>query len=158
MVFDQEWADQSRYSLLGYSFGAIFVPTVQRYAQANSLHVPTTVMAYGGTEIYRLLMSNIKLNPRWVRPALSYLAAKAIWPMEPALHLPHLQGRFLILNGKYVTQIPESSWRELQSITPPEKKIINLEADRMRPSRPELTDKLVSISRRWLLEQGAIDP
>jgi hypothetical protein len=157
-VLSQEWADTTRYSLLGYSFGAIFVPTVQRYAQINSLDIPTTVIAYGGTDIYRLLMSNIKITPLWLRSVLGYLAARAIWPMEPDLHLPHLEGRFLILNGLYDTQIPESSWRELQRITPSEKKIINLEADHMRPSRPELTDRLVRISRRWLLEQGAINP
>ena len=103
--------------------------------------IPTTVIAYGGTDIYRLLMSNIKITPLWLRSVLGYLAARAIWPMEPDLHLPHLKGRFLILNGLYDTQIPESSWRELQRITPSEKKIINLEADHMRPSRPELTDR-----------------
>ena len=157
-VLDQEWADPKRYSLLGYSFGAMFVPAVQRYAQANALEIPTTVIAYGGTDVYRLLMSNIKITPMWVRSALGYLAAKAIWAIEPALHLPHLEGQFLIINGKYDTQIPESSWRNLQKITPPEKTIINLEADHMRPSRPELTAKLVGISRRWLLEKGAIDP
>ena len=136
-VLDQEWADPKRYSLLGYSFGAMFVPAVQRYAQANALEIPTTVIAYGGTDVYRLLMSNIKITPMWVRSALGYLAAKAIWAIEPALHLPYLEGQFLIINGKYDTQIPESSWRNLQKITPPEKTIINLETDHMRPSRPE---------------------
>ena len=157
-VSNQEWADPERLSLLGYSFGALFVPAVQRYAQANSLHIPTTVIAYGGTNVYQLLMTNIKIMPLWVRSVLGYLAAKAIWAIEPALHLPHLEGHFLIVNGKYDTQIPESSWRELQKLTPPEKKIINLEADHMRPSRPELTARLVAISRQWLLEKGAINP
>jgi hypothetical protein len=157
-ALEQEWADATRFSLLGYSFGAIFVPTVQRYAQTSSMEIPTTVIAYGGTDIYQLLMSNIKILPMWLRSVLGYLTARAIWPMEPHLHLPHLKGRFLIINGKYDTQIPESSWRELQRITPAEKKIINLEADHMRPSRPELTARIVAISRRWLLDQGAINP
>lgn len=155
---EQVWADKNRVTILGYSFGALFIPAV--YRLAGEWHVPLRpgVMAYGGAGLFDLFKTNLKkVNQPW-KSALSWLAATAIYPAEPALHLPHLQNEFLIINGNQDHQIPKSSWTKLHQLTPQPKTIILLDEGHMHPRKPELTKKLVDISRGWLLDRGVINP
>ena len=60
----QAWADPQRVSLLGYSFGTMFVPAAARVAQVRGIPFRTLVMAYGGADLPGLLAANSDLRPR----------------------------------------------------------------------------------------------
>lgn len=154
----QPWADTSRINLLGYSFGAIFLPSAQHYAQSNQLSVYAAVMAYGGANLYRLLHSNLKEVPPGLRAGIAWLASSAIYPVEPLLHLSSLEGEFLLINGLSDKKIPPSSWNILQAKTPEPNTIITLDESHMHPDKTALAEKIVDISRDWLLERKAINP
>lgn len=154
----QPWADVNRMSLMGYSFGAIFLPSVQRLAQAHDRLLGPAILAYGGAEISELLMANLDLHPRWLRRLLAEAAAVAIRPVEPALHLPHLHGRFLLINGKRDTQITPASTLRMQELTPEPKTIVWLDAGHMNPGDPLLLAEIIRLSREWMIQRNAMDP
>jgi hypothetical protein len=157
-VFHQNWCDTARFSTLGYSFGAIFVPAILHLSQKQGLSKGSTILAYGGADIFNMLRSNLKfLNPI-SRFSVAFFAATAIRPVEPDLHLPKLKGKFLLINGKDDELIPKVCWEKFQALTPEPKSIKNLNEGHMNPAKKELTSKVISISYDWLLEQGAINP
>ncbi len=154
----QSWCDSTRVSLLGYSFGAMFVPAVYRLAERHRMAIGPGIMAYGGAGIYRMLKANLKFLPSVGRYLVAGAAALAIRPIEPALHLPHLRGEFLLINGEYDHQIPRECWEELHRLLGGEKSAVVLPEGHMNPAKPDLTLKVVELSRRWLLEKGVVNP
>jgi pimeloyl-ACP methyl ester carboxylesterase len=78
--------------------------------------------------------------------------------MEPAHHLPHLNGRFLVVRGDQDTRIPAELSRGLAALTPEPKQVVTLEAGHMDPRDPELTANVVRISQDWLVRHGVIEP
>jgi alpha/beta superfamily hydrolase len=157
-TLQQTWADTSRINLLGYSFGAVFVPAAHHLVQTKNIKIKSTVLAYGGANIQQLLMTNLKIKPQWLKTLSAFLAAHSIRAMEPELHLPYLKGRFFIINGKYDNQIPVQSYRQLQELTPQPKTIMNLEAGHLHPGNPDLMRQVVDLSTEWLLQNGYINP
>jgi len=154
----QYWSDKKRLSILGYSFGAFFVPAIYRLADLHELNLGPAVMAYGGVDLYAVLLNNLKFLSAIPRTITSWTVATAIYPLEPALHLPHLKGEFLVINGRTDHQIPEPCWQKFQQLTPQPKTVMILDAGHMHPSKPDLTLRVVEISRQWLLERNAINP
>ncbi len=151
-------ADSSRMTLTGYSFGAMFVPAIYHLGLQRGLRFGPTVIVYGGTQIYGLLRHNMVFLKEPLRSVAAFLAAQAVRPLEPSLHLKALKGRFLLVNGLFDQLVPRWSWMPLQREIPGQKTILNLPEFHMHPDNPALTRKLVSISRKWLLEQGRINP
>ncbi|MBL7032858.1 MAG: hypothetical protein ISR91_01820 [Candidatus Delongbacteria bacterium] len=152
-----DWIDAERISVTGYSFGAMFLPALYHLAEGNNLRLGPGVIAYAGTDIGSLLHANLVDIQEPERTLLAWLAATAIFPLEPAAHLPHLSNEFLLINGTSDHQIPEESWRRLHQLTPEPRRVIILDAGHMHPRKPDLTRKLVNISRDWLLEKTAIN-
>lgn len=153
----QPWADKEHVSLMGYSFGAIFLPSVEHLAEAHGDHLGPTVLAYGGADIPELLMANLELRPRWFRRLLVEILAVSIRPVEPALHLPHLKGEFLFINGKRDIQIPTASALKMQSLASGPKTVVWLEAGHMNPGNPVLLAEIIRISRRWMIQRKAME-
>ncbi len=157
-IKQQSWADTDRINVSGYSFGSFFVPAIYHLDDLKGQQLAPGVIAYGGVDIYQLLMTNIKKTFLPIKMLGSWIAATAIYPIEPALHLPKMKNEFLIINGTLDDQIPESSWRRLHQLTPEPKTIMILEEGHMHPRKPELTLKLVNLSKKWLRERKVINP
>jgi len=153
----QPWADTGRISTFSYSFGAMFVPAFYRLAASRGSTMGPATLMYGGVDIEALLLHNLQIESDIVRGIFAWLAATAIRPVEPALHLPHLHSELLIINGTRDRLIPEECWRSLQELAPEPKTIVNLETGHMHPGATELIDRLVETGRQWLLEREAIE-
>lgn len=154
----QSWSDKNRISVLGYSFGAFFIPAIYHLAGHDQVKLGPAVMAYGGIDIYRILRGNLKFLSAIPRTIIAWMAAAVIHPVEPALHLPYMNGEFLVINGRNDHQIPNICWQKFQELTPKPKTVMVLDAGHMHPSKPELTLRVVELSRKWLLERNAINP
>ncbi len=154
----QSWSDKSRISVLGYSFGAFFIPSIYHLADYLQINLGPAVMAYGGVDIYKVLRGNLKFLSAIPRTVVAWIAAAVIHPVEPALHLPYMRGEFLVINGRNDHQIPTICWQRFQELTPKPKTVFILDAGHMHPSKPELTLRVVEMSRKWLLERNAINP
>lgn len=148
--------DSTRTALLGYSFGALFVPATQRLAADSGRPFHAAILAYGGVDIEALLAANLDVGPGPLRRALAWTAATLLYPMEPAHHLPHLPGRFLVIRGAHDDQIPDHLSRRLAELTPEPKEVVTLDAGHMHPRNPELTQRVIRVSQDWLARQGII--
>lgn len=153
----QPWTDRSRVSLMGYSFGALFLPAALRLAEAHGRHLGPAVLAYGGADVPELLMANLELRPRWGRRLLAEVLAVSIRPVEPALHLPHLKGELLFINGKRDTQIPAACALKMQELAAGSRTVVWLEAGHMNPGNPALLAEIIRISRGWMIQRKAME-
>lgn len=152
-----EAIDPERTALLGFSFGALFVPAVQRVAAEEGRPFDAMILAYGGADIRGLLDANLRVGSRPVRRGIATTAATLLHAMEPGHHLPHIPGRFLLIRGDEDTQIPTPLAEKLADLTPEPKEVVVLAAGHMGPRDPELTARVVAISQAWLAEQGVIE-
>jgi hypothetical protein len=152
------WADRDRIVLLGYSFGALFVPAAYRIVEASGLTPAGSIVAYGGADLALLFRANLDMTPTWQRDALAGLAAVAVAPIDPARHLPHIAGDMLLLNGTRDHQIPWAAVERLRNSKPEPRTIVSLDAGHMHPTLPDLTDRIVEESRTWLLNRGFVEP
>jgi dienelactone hydrolase len=157
-VQHQGWADPHRMSLLGYSFGAMFVPATARLATGRGIPLRALVLAYGGADLPRLLAANADLRPAWLRPLAARAVGAVVRPLEPTLHLPHLRTEALFLTGLQDQRVPLACARLMQSLKPPPKTVLDLSEGHMDPARPDLNRRVVAASQGWLVERGAMAP
>ena len=156
-VSTQPWAQKERVTFAGFSFGAMFMPAIYHLADSHDKVLNPGVIAYAGADISDLLYTNMdKIAPPW-RSFGAWLGETAIYSIEPALHLPHMNNEFLVINGTKDHQITTYSWKKLHRLIPQPKTVVILDEGHMHPRKTELTKKLVKISREWMRERGLIN-
>jgi len=154
---NESWYD-GRLSVAGYSFGALFTPAVYHLADAYNVQLKQGIISYGGADIYLMLKANLKKHNFFNRELIAWLASTAIYSVDPKHHLPYMKNEFLIINGSKDKQIPKECWLSLHKLVPEPKTIMILDEGHMHPRKPELTKKLVDLSRGWLMKKGALNP
>ncbi|HSA83020.1 MAG TPA: hypothetical protein VLE23_19540, partial [Geminicoccaceae bacterium] len=102
----QPWVDPDRVSLVGVSLGALALPAAQRMAAAHGESVGRSILAYGGTGLFDILRANLARDGPVVAHGAAWLGSLALRALEPAFHLPHLEGEFLLINGRDDPRIP----------------------------------------------------
>ncbi len=151
---EQTWASKKfAPSVIGFSFGCIFVPPTYHLPEQNKMPLGPGVMGYCGAGLYCLLYNNLpqSYRPRW---ALAHFLSWIFSPLEPSKHLPYITNtHFLLLNSTNDEQIPFRCAEKLQKMTPEPKTIINLDTEHLHPGNPELIQRLAEISRSWIEKQ-----
>jgi len=151
-LYQQPWLNHELISVMGYSFGATFIPVTYVKAEKQGIKLGPGVMCYGGAGIYCLFKANIPV-PSLLRKPVAAMAAATFKPIDPILYAPKMKGNFLILNGIYDSQIPVECAERLQDLVPEPKTVINLKTEHMHPKNMELNLRLIDISRKWLDEK-----
>lgn len=157
-VTAQAWCDPSRVSLLGYGPGALLLPAAQHLAQRHGRRLGPTVVAYGGADLPSLLEASLEERPWWLREALGKTVDTLLHPLEPAVHMSHLQGAFLFINGKRDLRVRPPSALRLQQLAPGPKEVVWLEAGSLGAEDVALFGEVLHISRKWLMARGALAP
>ena len=156
----QPWVDPDRVALLGFSLGAFVVPASQRLAQERGARVGWTVIGYGGATIGDVIAGLPGTGPAWTRALLRAGGNLLLRPVEPSLHLPQLRGRFLVLGAETDRLIDPRATQRLAELTPEPRTVVRIAGGHvgLGADRREILERVVSVSRAWLVEQGAIDP
>jgi dienelactone hydrolase len=156
----QPWVDPDRVALLGFSLGAFVVPASQRLAQERGARVGWTVIGYGGATIGDVIAGLPGTGPAWTRALLRTGGNLLLRPVEPSLHLPHLRGRFLVLGAETDRLIDPRATQRLAELTPEPRTVVRIAGGHvgLGADRREILERVVSVSRAWLVEQGALDP
>jgi hypothetical protein len=152
----QPWADSGRVTPVGVSLGALFLPAVLRLdAKAARL----AVFAYGGADLGLLARNALAdVAPRWLHPAIAPLARLALRPVEPAEHVPHLDGEFLAVgSAEPDAMVPAASARALERLLPDPKTVLHLPGGHVRRTGTILPEMERAV-RAWLVERGAATP
>ena len=153
---EQAWADSKRLTLAGFSLGALALPALYHTAMKNGLGLSAGVIAYGGADFNRIARANLGVEPAWLGRATAWIAGLTLNAFEPARHLPHLSGEFLFINGMSDQRIPMESALEMHRLAPKSKTVIFLPGPHIDGDRKRYT-RAVDVTRRWLLERGAIN-
>ena len=156
----QPWVDPNRVALLGFSLGAFVVPAAQRLAQERGAQVGWTVIGYGGATIGDVVAGLPDTGPAWTRALLRAGSNLLLRPVEPSIHLPHLRGRFLVLGAENDRLIDPRATQRLAELTPEPRTVVRIAGGHvgLGADRREILERVVSVSRAWLVEQGALDP
>ena len=154
----QAWADPSRVTLVGVSLGALLLPAAQRLAQSSGHWLGSSALVYGGAETRRLVLANLEIEPDWLRRAAAELATIIARPIEPGEHLPHLQGAFLLINGRHDKRVPIESAQRLHELAPEPKQVVVLESGHIDPNDTALLAEILTVAGDWLRARGAVNP
>jgi hypothetical protein len=157
---EQPWADDERMSLAGFSLGAIAAPAIQRVATAEGLRIGWTVLGYGGAGLGDLLAEHPAVRRHRLGGVVAQAVGVLLHPIEPALHLPALQGRFLVISGRGDALISQRAVTRFHTLTPEPREVVFLEGDHPGTgSRQQaLLEEIVAVTRAWLVSQGAVNP
>jgi hypothetical protein len=155
----QPWSDNDRYTLVGVSLGAIAAPAIQRVAAIENVEIDWTVLAFGGAPLGALVEADQRIRPAWIRPVLALGADLLLRPVDPAVHLPFLTGRFLTLDATEDSIVGAGPSRWLEELTPTPKQSIHLSGEHVGagPDRGTQLAAVIAATCGWLLENGAIN-
>lgn len=155
---EQPWADPDRVSLVGVSLGALVLPAAQRTAVAHGEPVGPSILAYGGTDLGAILRANLAQDRPWLGRAAAWLTRLGLRALEPAAHLPHLSGAFLLISGRDDPRIPARSAARLHQLTPEPKHVRFLSAGHFDADDRALLEEVLALCLSWLVERGALNP
>ncbi len=133
--------DSSRIVVLGYSFGAPFVPCIA----ANDRRPAAVAMVFGGGEMYSLIEHNVRrYESAAVSKFVGMLAGFLLRPLEPLRYAGRISPIPLIMiNGSEDELIPQRNVELVYEQAKEPKKIIWLTAGHVRPDKAELTRQIL---------------
>ena len=117
------------------------------------------MLGYGGVGLDALVEGDQRIRPSWIRPFLGAAAALLLGPLEPADHLPHLTGHFLVLGATSDTIVASRASASLEALTPEPKTIVHTIGDHIGTGsdRRAQLQQAMATTRRWLIAEGAVD-
>ncbi len=154
----QLWADSERVNLGGGSLGAIVLPMILRDLLAWNVKVRTVTMAYGGAGRRMLAYLSLRHRSWWLAATGGAVAWLFLRRLEPAAHLPHLSGEFLIISSPDDKLVPRRCSKLFEDLTPEPKTIIHLQGDHVNTKRREILAEAIATIRQWLADRDALNP
>ncbi len=146
--------DMSRVVMLGYSFGAPFVPVVM----ANDARPAVAAMVYGGGDMETLIRHNVgRYEGPLVSDLVGRLSGVLLRPLEPLRHVGKISPRpVLMINGLDDEQVPRANAEMLYDSAGQPKKIVWIESKHVNPRNVALTAKIIGTLRDELVALGIV--
>lgn len=148
----REDVDTTRIVLLGYSFGAPFVPCIV----AHDRRLAVAAMVYGGGDLRSLIVHNVRrYESEAIAQFVGALGGFLLRPLEPMRYIERVTPTPLIMiNGTNDEQVPRYNAELLYNAAGEPKTISWLESRHVRPDNVELTRMIVAELRRELEQRG----
>lgn len=140
--------DTARLVLLGYSFGAPFVPCIASYDRRAA----AVAMVFGGGDLTALIRHNVRrYRGALVSEFVSLVGGVLLSPLEPLRYAKRISPTPLVMiNGLQDEQIPRRYAERFYSEARQPKRIVWLESRHVNPRNIELTEKIVAILKAEL--------
>lgn len=133
--------DSSRIVVLGYSFGAPFVPCILAHDRRPAL----AAMVFGGGELSSLIEYNVaRYENSAVSKFVGLIGGFLLHPVEPLRYAGSISPiPFIMINGTDDEMIPRRNVELVYESAKEPKKLIWLESGHVRPEKVELTKQIV---------------
>jgi dienelactone hydrolase len=140
-LFGRHDVDTTKLVILGYSFGAPFVPAIATYDRRAA----AAVMVYGGGEITSMIRKNVaRYESVWLSEFVGRLGGALLHPLEPMIYADKISPIPLIMiNGANDEQIPRYNTELFFHAAGEPKKLIWLKSQHVRPENEDLTRQII---------------
>jgi fermentation-respiration switch protein FrsA (DUF1100 family) len=134
--------DPARLVLVGFSFGALFVPCLAAHDHRNA----AAAMVDGGGDVGSIVAVNLRpWEDEATRRAAGWAAGLLLRPLEPLRHAGSIAPTpFLMINGSRDARMPRESVEKLFAAARQPKRLVWLDAGHVDPGNPELTHRIVA--------------
>jgi dienelactone hydrolase len=146
--------DSTRIVILGYSFGAPFVPCIL----ATDRRPAVAAMVFGGGEMYSLIEHNVRRYEGSVASKfVGLIGGFLLWPLEPLRYADKISPVPLIMiNGTDDEMIPRANVEAVFTKAMEPKKLIWLRSGHVRPEKVGLTNLIVATLDQELRRLGIL--
>ena len=140
-LFSRDDVDTTRLIILGYSFGAPFVPAIV----AHDRRAAAAVMVYGGGELTSMIRHNVaRYESAWLSEFIGRLGGALLHPLEPMIYADKISPiPFIMINGANDEQIPRYNTELFFNAAREPKKLIWLKSQHVRPDNEDLTRHII---------------
>jgi uncharacterized protein len=148
--------DTARLILMGYSFGAPFVPRII----AQDRRAAMAVVVYGGGDVASLIRHNVQRYEGGLAGNLAgWLSGVLLYPLEPLRFIDRVSPiPLLMINGTEDEQVPRENTEMLFEKAREPKEMVWLESRHVHPRDIELTRRIIGTVRLRLAERGILQP
>jgi alpha/beta superfamily hydrolase len=154
LITDYLWqrpdVDTTKIILLGYSFGAPFVPCIV----AHDRRTAVAAMVYGGGDMGSLIRHNVaRYEGGLVSELVGRLSGLLLRPLEPLRFVDKISPiPLLMINGTIDEQMPRENTLMLYRAARQPKKLVWLDSRHVHPRNVELTRRIIQTLKRELVE------
>lgn len=140
--------DSSRIVMLGYSFGAPFVPCIL----AHDRRPAAAAMVFGGGEMFSLIEHNVRrYEDAAVSKFVGVIGGFLLRPLEPLRYAERISPiPFIMINGSEDEMIPRRNVELVYERAKEPKRLIWLASGHVRPDKVELTNQILRVLQREL--------
>lgn len=150
-VSTQSWLKAEKFAAVGVSMGGLYLPAALHMAQKMNTQVPRTIFAFTGADIKNILGNILKdLVPEPALPVVLVTIPAVNTLSNPEIHLPYLQGSFLVLYSDRDQVIPRATSEKLFTLLPGPKKFEVLNGPHVDIDQPEIIQQLKNTVLTWL--------
>jgi len=141
--------DTTRIVLLGYSFGAPFVPVIMAHDQRPAV----AAMVYGGGDLASLISHNVaRYEGKEISAFVGSFSGLLLRGMEPLRFAGNIAPTPLVMiNGTEDEQVPRANTMMLYEAAAEPKTLIWIESAHVHPKNIELTRRIVATLRGELI-------
>jgi predicted peptidase len=154
-LFRRSDVDTTRLVLVGYSFGAPFIPCIA----AHDRRAVAAVMVYGGGGLRTLIRHNVRrYRGQLASEFVGAMGGVLLYPLEPMRYIEKVSPvHFFMINGTEDEQIPKANAQMLYAQAKEPKKIVWLESGHVSPRNQELTGRIIETLQRELSALNILD-
>lgn len=141
-LFRRSDVDTTKLVILGYSFGAPFVPVISSVERRISV----AAMVYGGGDLTSMIRHNVaRYESMWMSELAGRLGGLLLRPLEPLRYADKISPTpIVMINGVNDEQIPRYNTEVFFNAALEPKKLIWLESRHVRPDNTDLTRRIVA--------------
>ena len=148
---EQRWMDPQGLISMGVSLGGLFLPSGLHIAQMMGVEVPRSIFAFTGAHLTPIIEQSLEGQvPSEVAQYIAYTFANLTTLHDPKLHLPRLDGSFLVIRADEDKTIPLASSQMLEDLLPEDKKVAVVHGPHINTDQTEVIRQTQEAIGRWL--------
>ena len=151
-TFEQGWMDNDGLYVIGVSLGGLFLPSSLDIASRLNVPIQGTIFAYTGADLAPVVVKAIHDQvPSDVAKVAGQAVAGLTALHDPRIHLPFLQGKFLVIRATEDQVFPIESGMLLEQLLPQPKTVRLVPGGHINTDQPDTIKMVQKIVSDWIV-------